>query len=855
MKRFFSIIALLIVFLVHAGVRDFTLKRYGIDQDFEGIFIYDIVQDEDGFLWIASDDGLYKFDGLKMTNLSKVDTTMDELITASVVSSDGHLYLGYFTGGISVVEHGRYRKLIQPEDLPGNVVKMRLDEKGVIWALTQNGILVSIDGDKIQYTTIDLLGEMVSNDFIFHHEWLYIGTSEGLVRFQQTDGIFHINGFVLGVESIKVNSLYEDPFKDKVLWVGTSDGLFEVRHGDDENLEAVGGTEHFNITTIAKDHLETLWVGTSFHGLVEVDLLNNEVHKITYFNKSTGFPSDQINSIYVDRENEIWIGSFGNGLIQLNRAFFHHYELSKSKKIQGINAVVQISEDLFFFGTESGLVKAYNLPSKDSLNFDILNFGRHLEVTALLRHKELVWVGTKSHGLFSYDFLANKLTPLPFRDFIGNKEIRCIAEGENSTLWISVAGHGVFQISKTGEILNELNTRNGFYHNEIFSILTDTEHNVWFGSYGAGLALLPKNGEMQYLTRDGIFPARDINTLKQDAEGAIWIATTLGAYGYDGEEFISYRQTDGLLSDHCNSLEIDNAGQVWIGHRKGLSLIQSEYGIIRRFNHPAELGETESVINAVLKDNQGNIWFGNPYGTTKVILPHIQHKIAQRKTHILDMRLFYDQVDLLTFSKQEKLDNILPNDLRFPHDQNHITFDYISVNLKNPEGIYYMYKLEGFDDEWSPITRKTEAIYNNLDPGSYSFLVKESDHPERWAEEYEQVSFRIRNPYWESWWFYLAQLALIAGLVFITAKLSKRLHSLFWVRIMIYVSLFMVFEYVHTELEPYIEQLSGEASIYEVVLNLVLALMLLPLELRLAKYLKKRREKYGLSTNNITVHS
>lgn len=846
LRSLLVMLSLILVQLVIGGVRDFSLKRYGLDQDFEGIFIYDIIQDDDGFLWIASDAGLYKFDGLKMINLSETDTTMDELVTATTISQDGHLHLGYFSGGISVVEHGRYRKLLESGELTSKIVKMRTRDDGSIWALTQNGVLVTIVGDEISFKPIEILSEMVSKDFFFHQDWLYIATSEGLVRFHVEGDEFAISGFVLGVEALSVNALYEDPTSDQVLWVGTGDGLYRLDHSTDvtaEKLEPIPGTEHFDIATIAKDHLETLWVGTSFHGLIELDLLNNQVKKITYFNKSNGFPSDQISKTYIDRENEVWIGTFGNGLVQLNRAYFHHYELNRTKRIKYIHALEQINEDLFYLGTEGGLIKAYNYPTQDSLNFERVNLGLDVSITSMYRMEDVLWIGTKEKGLFTYDLNSEKFTKIFFEQFVGTHAIRYITRGAEGNIWISVAGHGVYLITQSGEIVEQHNTRTGFFHNEVFSILHDNSDNVWFASYGAGLALLPKGEEIQYLTRDGIFPARDINSIKQDETGKIWIATSgSGAYGYDGNEFTRYAKEDGLLSDFCSAIEVDEAGQIWVGHRKGLSLIQPEYNLIRRFNHPSELGETESVINAVLKDSKGNIWFGNPYGVTKVILPHIQHTIEERNTHILDVRLFYEQEDLLNYSDQEKLDNILPNDMVFPYDENHLTFDYVAVNLKNPEAIYYKYQLDGFDENWSPMTTNNVATYNNLDPGRYTFKVKESDHADLWGNEFHEISFRVKGPYWRSWWFYLIQIGIIVSLLVLTGYVSKRLQSVFWIRIMVYISLFMAFEYVHTEMEPYIEGLAGEnAPIFEVVLNLCLALVLLPLELRLTRYFKKRR--------------
>ncbi len=830
-----------------AGVRDFTIKQYGIDQDFDGIYIYSISQDDDGYLWIGTDDGLYRFDGKTMINLNKTDSTMGKLVTASTVSKDGHLYLGYSDGGVSIVEHGRYRKILQSEDLPSKINRLYLDQDDAIWVLSGNNGLARISGSETKVIPVEFLDELISTDLIRHENHLYIATSEGLakLRIEGEDGMA-VEGFVEGSYGKPISALYEDPHDSDVLWVGSEDGLFYVDHSSEEELVSVGGMEHLRVTAIARDELKTLWVGTAQSGLVEIELKNNHPHKITHFNIAHGFPSNQINSLYVDRENEIWVGTFGNGLVQLNRALFHHYELTKTSGIEGVNDIHQVDRDLYYLATSDGLVKAFNKKGKDSLNFELLKSTSSFSVTQLLIQDEIAWLGTSNKGLIRFNLENGRYERIflnPVDPGVSHM-VRYIIAGYENDLWVSIAGNGVYNIEYDGTLKRHFNTRNGFYHNEVFSILPDQGGNVWFGAQAVGLAILKNEDELQFLTKDEIFPARDINSISQDESGKIWIATAgEGLYSFDGEEFERFDESRGLVSDFCNAVQIDNSNQVWVGHRMGLSLIQPEYGLIRQFDHPSELGETEAVINSVEKDDQGNIWFGNPYGVTKVILPHIQYEIKERETHIQDVRLFFKEVDLLQYSSQEKLDNTLPGDLDFHHSDNHITFDFIAINLKNPDAIHYQYQLEGFDREWSPVTRSNVATFTNLDPGKYAFKVKESDHPELWGNDYHEITFEIDYPYWKKWWFYLIQISFILSIMSITFVLSKKIQNLFILRLMVYVSLFMLFEYIHTEVEPFIEQIAGETPIFQVGINLMLALVLLPVELRLASYLKRRDSK------------
>lgn len=827
-----------------AGVRDFAIKKFGIDQGFGGTFIYSIVQDENGFLWVGSDDGLYQFDGKTMVNLNKKDTTMGGQVTASTIAKDGHLFLGYAKGGVSIVEHGRYRKIMSEERVPNKVVRLYQDAAEVIWGLTQNRGIIKIENDTAIHMQPDALVGNIAFDLIKHEDILYVGTNDGLLKLKVNgDGTITSNGFVAGSEGMAITTMYEDPNEDEILWVGSEEGLHYIAHGNNESLTVVAGLEEVRVSAIVRDQLETLWVGTASSGLVEIQLKANKSHKITNFNKENGFAANQINSLYVDRENEIWAGTFGNGLVQLNRALFHHYELKKSAEIEGVNEIFQVDENLYYLATNTGLVKAYNAAGKDSLTFELVSQTRKYDVKGLLVSEDVIWLGTGNEGLVRYDIKRGafkKIVLNPVDPGLSHL-VRYLAFGNDGNLWVSIAGNGVYNIRHDGSLIQHFNTRNGFYHNEIFAILPDAGGNVWFGAHAVGLALLRENKELEFLTRDEIFPGRDINSISQDDQGKVWIATAgAGLFGFDGEEFEQFDESTGLLSKFCNAVEVDNAGQIWVGHRQGLSLIQPEYGLVRRFDHPNELGETESVVNSVAKDDQGNVWFGNPYGVTKVILPHIQHRIEERATHIQDVRLFFNQVDLLKYSEQTKLDNILPNDLTFHHKQNHLTFDCISINLRNPEAIYYQYKLDGYDKEWSPVTTDNKATFTNLDPGKYTFKVRESDHPELWKDNFKSIDFEIESPYWKTWWFYLIQISVMLSLFALTYMISTKIKNHFVIRLMVYVSLFIVFEYIHTEMEPFIESLAGDAPIFQVGINLVLALILLPIEIKLSRYLRHR---------------
>lgn len=850
---------LFIAQIVLGGIRDFSYVTYSTDQDFEGVFVYTIVQEKDGFLWIGSDDGLYRFDGKQMLNLNDRDSTIGNLVTSSIISPDGHLYLGYYEGGISVVEHGQYRKIIDQETLPYKITSFKVDGNNIVWALTQNKGLIEIRNDTTLHHIIPALDESISYDFIIKEKEICIATNIGLLRVKR-DEAFSVIGFVEGLLDIQVNTLSPDKTADSIIWVGTDSGLYTFN----TQTHGVARVNHissdFRISSIDMDDLGSIWVATKNSGLLEIIRDKQKIKYITRFNKGNGLVSNELGKVYVDKENEVWVGTFGKGLIQMNRAYFHHYELNKTIKVRGVHAIADYNKEEFLLGTESGLVRAYKAGMKDSLVFDLLEFTKQYAFIAFVVDGDVVWAGTKKNGMLKINLKSKRVEQLLLNplDPVLNHLIRDVKKDRDGNIWVSASGNGVYQMNPKGEVLNHLNTKKGFYHNEIYTIYPDKDGNVWFGSHATGLALLKPDGDIEYLTRDEIFPAYDINSIIQDDNGIIWIATEgYGVYRFNGEEFERFDAKNGLLSDFCHSIIVDDIGAIWVGHRLGISMIHPENKIIRRFNHPNELGETEAELNAVNKDASGNIYFGNPYGLTKVNLPHFNFKTQTRKSHIKDIRIFFEQVDLTAFSNFEKIDNLLPNDLEFDYTDSHLTFDFVSINLRNPEALYYQYRLEGIDKGWSPVDKVDHASYPNLSPGKYTFKVRQSDHPDLWTNQYASLSFTINSPYWEKWWFYFLEIGFILSVILLTFFISSRLRNRSIVKLTVYVSIFILFEYVHTGFEPYLDKFSGEVAIFKVGLNLVLALLLFPIESKLTSYLKRRsdRNEQSKGIGGVVKHS
>ena len=837
----------------YASIDNYNIKVYDEESDFFGIFIYTIVQDADGYLWIGTDEGLHQFDGKHLTNLNLKDSTISDLVTAAVVPSDKGLIFGYYKGGLSTYKHGKYQKIFTDSDVRNKIVKIEENTNGTYWVLTQNEGLIRLRDGDYRLLERSLLNDKIAYDFEIYEDNLFVATNEGLVHYKILSGDkLKLVSMVKGTENIPILTLFTDHLRSRhSLWMGSEEhGLINLKL-DEPTFEAQKHhiLQDMSITSIAEDDFDNLWVGTKLHGLVKIDFnaSNRRELQYTYFNKKNGFIANEIKKVFVDRENEIWVGTFGSGLAQITEKNIHHYKLNAKIKSGGINSIGQLNHTNLIIGSDKGLIKTSHTNNLDSINFKYIEHLSGQKITSVIHSKfDGIWVGTNRSGIYKFSEDLETFEKLELGELDGLiQSIRYLTEDLDGNIWASIKSNGVIKINpKTFEI-QKFNTRSGFYHNEVFHIFPDSKGRIWFSAQTVGIALLEKNGKFRFLTQENEIPVKDVNAITEDRLGNIWIATLgQGVLKLAGNQLTQYyAKENNLLSDYCNSIAIDKENNVWISHRQGVSNINIATNFIQTFNHKSEMGESEVLLNSTFTDDVGDIWFGTPNGLTKIDKPHINFKIKNLNSLVTNIRLHYKKEDLKQYSDSDSLQGFVPYLLDFPYDKNDLTFDFIAIHLKNPDAIHYQFMLKGYDKEWSPIIQANEANYTNLPHGDYEFLVRESDNPNYWQEDTASVSFTISPAYWKTLWFTSAEIAVMILIIILLVMLSQKIQNRLVTKILIFACVFTIFEYIHTQLEPYIDSFAGGPAIFKVLVNLLLALILFPVESIITRHLNARRKQ------------
>jgi ligand-binding sensor domain-containing protein/signal transduction histidine kinase len=717
--------------------REAWLTENGLPQN----TVHDIAQTREGYIWIATEGGLARFDGISFTVFEKQNT---------------------------------------PQLKEGDIHALLADRQGGLWVCTTNGLLRMSGGKFISYTTQEGLP---SNDIQSIHEDhegnIWIGTPAGLTRFK--DDLFSTLTTRDGLVSNDVKTLFEDG--ENALWVGTSDGLSRLKDGNFTSYTAPDGLASNSVAAISEDHNGQLWVGT-FHGL---SCLN--AGRFTTYTIKDGLPNERITALRVDKEGSLWAGTAG-GLARFEDGRFATFkpqdELSR-------NVILSIFEDVegsLWVGTESGGLNF--LKDRKFTTYGVADgLPNDLVKCVYEDHEDNVWVGTYGGGLgllqdgkvtrtFTTEdglssnivlalfddtdgnlwvgtpdglnrFKDGKFTIYTSADGLANDFVRSIYADKSGSLWIGTRG-GLTRM-KDG-VFTTYTTEDGLPDDFVGTIDEDTQGNLWVGTL-RGLSKFKDGKFTSYTTKDEL-PDDVVITLHKDAEGSLWIGTNGGGLSRlkDGK-LTTYNTRDGLPDDVIYSIMEDGRGNLWLSCNKGIFQIDKRQldeftsGKINRID-PVTYGTADGMTTRECsggghpsgwKSRDGKLWFSTVKGVA--MIDPSQLKINEQPPGVAIEQVRIDDESVAPYQKIE----LRPGKTRFD-------FYYTGLSFIAPGKVRFKYKLEGFDNTWVDGGARRIAYYTNLPPGEYKFRVMAANNDGVWNETGASFDFYLRPHFYQTYWFY-----------------------------------------------------------------------------------------------------
>jgi ligand-binding sensor domain-containing protein/signal transduction histidine kinase len=765
-----------VCFAVSASALDPTLAvsqylhdSWRTERGLSGGSITAIAQTSDGYLWIGTDKGLVRFDGLNFQQFERAhpDPIPIGPVRTLLVDASDNLWILLQNTLVFRYHNGNF-ELIRGEAENGTTAMARGTSGAVLLSSLTEGTMTYGDNRFRSLSSAAVLTDAarVANGEApdqratpfswFDH--LTAPTSVVIAMAQTDDGkiwlgserrgLFYLqDGRVLsasnGPVNTKINCLL--PLQSSELWVGTAKGMLRWS-GTKLTLAGVPSSFlNLDVLSVLRDRDSNIWVGTS-RGLFRYNA--NGVSLL-----STSGP---VAALFEDREGNIWIGST-RGLERLRDSALVTYSLPNLKSQSmgplhvdsgGRTWIAPIQGGLRWLkGGKTGVVTADGIAN--DVVYSIAGTG-----------KDDVWVGRQQGGLTHLRYSGNSFTAKTYTqaDGLAQDRVYAVYRSRDGTVWSGTLSSGVSEL-KNGHFTN-YTTTDGLAANTISSIAEGPDGTMWFGT-PKGVSAMSRKGWRTYTPYDGL-PSEDVNCLLQDSTRILWIGTTEGlAYLSDGQVHVPRGVPESLRAP-IFGIEEDKNGWLWIATSDHVLSVPRDKllsGVVkavdvREYDQADGLESTEGVkrSRSVVSDSAGRIWFSLSSGLSVVDPSRVAASSALAIAHIEAL-----SVDGSPVNVQDMV--------HIPASPRRITFTYTGLSLANPERVRFRYFLEGFDRSWSAPVATREAVYTNLGAHSYRFRVVACNSEGLWSESEAAVRFEVEPTVWQTWWFRTSSAALILLLV------------------------------------------------------------------------------------------
>ena len=789
--------------------------------------VFDILQDKDGFIWVATKDGVNKFDGYDFVEYKPMAS-----MGLSAHRSEAHALLEDVKGNIWIGESNGLRvfnksseEFISLEDYVNSslistayITAIQAGQDHNLWIASFNG-LTRLD---IMTNTFENFEPMPENGVAYiRTRSLYIDT-EGMIWIGYDNGLQRFDPvkeqFLLLPEPIENNPLLKSNSIRKInqdasgnFWFGTeSSGLFyyDVQQGrlkqfvNQDNENSLPSNIIREVFHASEDEV---WIGTR-EGLSVFNVKDNRFANYRYDKyDESGLSHNSIWVIMRDNAGSFWMGTYAGGLniFHPSSSNFHHIKEQVDDHIgvnhRVISSIVQDNEGTLWIGTEGGGVNYIDRAAKVQAVFNVRNTQGGIvsnNIKALAKDSVgNLWIGTYN-GLSYYDRYSQafkKVFPLE-DDTLENRQIYSLATDPDG-VWIGTNGAGLIFRDHTGhyqQLGHVPSNSQTISSNYVSSLLnTDTEY-LWVGTY-RGLNLFDKQQKtFQHFLHDPNNPNSISNNvilgLFQDSRNWLWIGTDgggLNVYDPVGKVFYLIAERDGLANNVVYAIEEDTERNIWVSTNRGLSKIFIDSAAatlpiaalrIQNYSVTDGLQSNQFMMGAIEKGKGGELFFGGINGITTFFPQHIIQNFTPPRVALTDFLIHNQPVDFKEEGAPLSKPIIETEHIVLTYDQASITFRFAALNFVNPGKNEYAYKLEGFvnNDQWNYVEDQRSATFTNLEAGDYTFMVKAANNDGVWNEIPTQVRLTVLPPYWKTWWAYAIYALFIVFLLYVFYNFSQK---------------------------------------------------------------------------------
>lgn len=728
-------------------LKGYVITQYGMEEGLPQSTVNHIIQSKDGYIWLATNGGLVRFDGNSFTTFNRSNT---------------------------------------PNMRFDRIIKLYEDRKGAIWITTESGMLRMKDGEFRPYlfsvgSTVSSAREMVEdkNDVLWSTilDKVYKYSGEVFVEvpvstdpelsekaLNSDNGVWLVNNkkiyktigdSVVVVEDLSneigsdLINIIEHPARSGIFFIGTlSDGILKYEQGDLTFYNTENGLPANNFNGFTKDKSGNLfahvfgalaiWNGTNFERIQPIE----EPESI------------RLQNILEDNEGNYWIGTAADGLFKLRKSIITMIDEQDGLNNEKMLAVMPLKDGSALFSTNCGGIykwsnKQLSVPELDYIDGDGCFWSMFED------SQGRYWFGAR--GAYYTNSLSEPGTFLGAEDGFTSAEIFAITEDSKSNIWI--ASSDVLMVYNEG-IIQRFTTEDGLYYNDARTLFEDENGTMWVGT-AFGLNTIHDNQVnkielIDYEVEDPNNRQPYVRAIHKDEEGVMWI----GTYGHgifrlkDGN-IDNITTAQGLFDNIVSHIIEDGNGNFWMGSNRGISsvsksdlnaVIDGEIEEVRSYSYGTGDGMNSAETNGGFQpsafiDSLGQIYFPTVAGVAVVSTNDVDANDVPPPVYIENLRTN---------------EGVLPesNSITLPYNTPYLQIQYTALNFTDPQKVEFKHRMQGLSDEWIEVGANREVLYSRIPPGEYTFQVIASNNDGVWNEEGASLAITVIPPFWETGWFY-----------------------------------------------------------------------------------------------------
>lgn len=773
----FAVVLLCLGISFYSRAQDqIRFQNYRIEDGLSMGTVSEIAKDGHGFAWVATAEGLHRFDGQKFQVFKHVDGdphSLSDSYLTSLKYADGKLYVGNHKGTIDVFDVISHEVVTLD---PTSVVPS-FDYAISVLALYEDQLLVGTNGGGL-WVVNRVTNELkpynpghsdarIITDIVTYGKDFYFSTEHNLYR--------------ANLDTCESVALLNDADITSLCWhegqmyIGTTNGLFIDREKGFGVVQLPPRKRRVNVIADLLSFQGRLWVAT--HG----GLVILEGEDYWHYRNEAGpysLVDDQLSCLFVDNEDEVWLGTIAGfsiyapslkkfGLLQefvlgdevINNNVYYIYEDQHANVWLGT-----LSGGLLKLGKDQRIMEAYPIVS------DGKYFSRSVRCV-LQDSKGRFWIGTRDAGLFFLDERTKQFKAIRGTEgyLLEHNTIRAIFEDRQGRLWIGTDG-GLYRYDVEENRFTNFKANPKSNSNNVIYQITQlpSSDRLILGSFRGGLQMFDPENEAFTVFKSSVLDSTSMSN--NNVMSLEWMnkdTLLIGTYGgglnimdVRTQKFKHITEKDGLINNAVYGILYEGNGKIWMSTNAGVVLFDLYHFDFKNFNTAHYLQNKEFNEGAFCKTRSGEFYFGGVSGLNYFKPSEIIYKDHAPAIKLTGIRA----TDLEEINGQLRL-NFLNSRLEL---------DFMALYYANPAGVKYRYKMEGYDQDWVEPQFANTAVYPKLNPGRYTFIVEAKDEFGVWHSEPLKVVVFVSPPIWQRWWFIVLAFLLIAAGIYALFRARTR---------------------------------------------------------------------------------